>query len=567
VEKTFVRRKGIKTITANAKGYRMSIQTGVLTPIQMRDKTIKDLKIRMENAKIKAEITEAELREENAIQKRALSDKDKIIAMLQHEIVSLTRENEELRSDKNLLKQSLDVSNETIQKLMLIMGKNSSNSSKPPGSNGYRKIPNNREKSQRPLGAPKGHPGHCLKLPENLDELVENGHAEKRLIDHTNGSEEYVSRWVLDIEVKTVVTEHRFPKSEVLPKGMKNEVTYGDNIKAITVLLSNEGIIADERLADFINELTYGALSPSDATIESFLRQFANKLPEELKSIEENLLENNVMHADDTSVDCTEKPEYGNEAPVLKTSENTSFTVCFRTYSNEQSTLYTVNPRKDQAGVDRDGILPKYKWTVCHDHESKFYNYGTAHGTCCGHLTRDLKGLHELGKCQWADRMRLFMIEMNKHKNADLKNNINACEEKLLHEYENQYDALLAEGREVHGALMKKELGENDLKNMLARLSDYKNCYLLFMRDYNVPFTNNLAERDLRIVKTQQKVSGCFRSWEGLKNYAQNMSFISTVKKRGKNLFNAITDIFKGIPVFAKNTEKQTENEHQILSA
>ena len=548
----------------------MSIQTGVLTPLQIRDKTIKDLKTRLENTRIKAEITEAALQEELVAQKYAMSEKNKIIDMLQHEIASLTAENEKLRDEKEILKQSLDVSNQTVQKLMLIMGKNSSNSSKPSNTNGFRKIPNNREKSQRPIGAPKGHPGHRLKLPENLGELVDKGYAKKRIIDHTNGNEEYVSRWTLDIEVIAVVTEHRFLKNEPLPKGMENEVTYGDNIKALTVLLSNEGLIADERLGDFYRELTHGAINPADATLESFLKQFAKKLPEELKSIEDDLLHNKVMHVDDTPLDCTEKPEYGKpgEDPVIKTAENTSFSVYLRAYSNEQSTIYTVNPQKNQEGVDRDGILPRYKWTVCHDHESKFYNYGTAHGTCCEHLTRDLRGMYELEKCQWANRMRSFMFEMNDHKNSDLKNNKTACESKLLNEYEKRYDDLLAEGREVHGALKEKELGEDSLRKMLNRLRDYKNCYLLFMRDYNVPFTNNLSERDLRPSKTKQKVSGCFRSWSGVKTYATIRSFISTAKKRGKNLFEAITYIFKNIPVFAvSNEEEQAKHEIQPKSS
>jgi len=538
----------------------MSSQTGFLNPVQKRDKIIKDLKTRLENTKIKAEITEAELREANAIQKLALTEKDSIIAMLQREIAALTAENENLRSDKGVLKQSLDASNETIQKLMSIMGKNSSNSSKPPSTNGFKKIPNNREKSDRPLGAPKGHPGHRLKLPGNLDKLVESGHAERRIIDHTGGSDEYVSRWTLDIEVKTVVTEHRFLKNEILPKGMENEVTYGDNLKSIVILLSTEGIIADERLSKFINELTHGALSPADATIERFLGKFANNLDGngELEAIEDDLLNDKVMNVDDTLLDSTEKPEYGepDEDPVFITSKNTTFSIYLRTYSNENSTLYTVNPRKDQEGVDRDGILPRYKWTLCHDHESKFYNYGTAHGTCGGHLTRDLKGLQELQKIVWAGRMRAFMLEMNKHKNADLKKNRTACEEKLLHEFENRYDVLVSEGWEAHSALMEKELGENELKNMLNRLHNFKDCYLLFMRDYDVPFTNNLAERDLRASKTRQKVSGCFRSWKGAKNYAKNMSFISTAKKRGINLLDAISCVIKGIPVFAKSAGK-----------
>ena len=113
------------------------------------------------------------------------------------------------------------------------------------------------------------------------------------------------------------------------------------------------------------------------------------------------------------------------------------------------------------------------------------------------------------------------------------------------------HDTLVSEGWCAHALLKKNELGHDELKVMLNRLGKYKDCYMLFMKDYSVPFTNNLAERDLRPSKTKQKVSGCFRSWSGIKNYAKTRSFISTAKKRHLNLLESILSILKGIPVFA----------------
>ena len=392
-------------------------------------------------------------------------------------------------------------------------------------------------------------------MPENLDELVEMGLAEKRIIDHTNGSNEYVSRWTLDIEIKTIVTEHRFPINEALPEGMENEVTYGDEIKTLTVLLSNDGMISQDRLAGLFAQLSGGVINPSDATIDKFLTEFSRKLIEgkELEAIEDDLLDGRVMSVDDTTLRSTEKPEYGlqNEEPVLMKAEKKSFSVTLRTHSNERSTLFTVNPKKNMEGIERDGILPQYKGKLVHDHESKFYNYGTAHGTCGQHLLRELKGLHELKKCPWAALMRSFVKGMNDHKNADLENGINACNPEILIEFERQYDNLLLDGWQELSKLNESDFGFNEFKAMLNRLTNYKDSYLLFMRDYSVPFTNNLSERDLRPSKTKQKVSGCFRSWKGVKNYAANRSFISTAKKRGLNLLEAISSIFKGVPVFA----------------
>jgi len=193
--------------------------------------------------------------------------------------------------------------------------------------------------------------------------------------------------------------------------------------------------------------------------------------------------------------------------------------------------------------------LPRYLGALSHDHESKFYNYGKAHATCGEHLLRDLKGLRDLWKIPWAEDMRTFVVGMNKHKNRDLLNNMTACNPILLTGFERKYDELLERGRADFAQMQKGDFGFDEFRKMLNRLTDFKDCYLLFMRDYKAPFTNNLSERDLRAEKTKQKVSLSFRSWGGITNHAKIRSFVSTLKKRKSDLFAAIASVINDEPV------------------
>jgi transposase len=216
---------------------------------------------------------------------------------------------------------------------------------------------------------------------------------------------------------------------------------------------------------------------------------------------------------------------------VLCNAQGTSFNAYVRTHSNETSTLYTANPQKDSEGVKRDDILPRFTGTLSHDHEAKFYNFGMAHATCGAHLLRELKGLFELQKIPWTQDMRSFIASINDHKNADTAAGITSCDPEILAQFRASYDLLLESGRKALRTLKTKELGYDELRKMLKRLAEFKDNYLLFICDYRAPFTNNLAERDLRPCKTKQKVSGCFRSWRGIQIFVRIRSFISTLKR------------------------------------
>jgi len=338
-----------------------------------------------------------------------------------------------------------------------------------------------------------------------------------------------VSKWKIDLETTVIYTEYRCPCGSVPC------VYYGENVKALSVLLSNNGLIAEKRLSDFFNEISGGLITVSEATIEKFNYEAASKV--NIEAIKRDLLNGEVMNTDETTVRCTQLLEYGATTP--KVAEKTTFDAIIRTYSSSGATLLSVNPHKDDEGVLRDGIIPKFCGILAHDHDRKYYKYGKNHAACGAHLSRELKGLHELCKIEWAERFRKFYTGMN-----DYKKKTQICEPQKLVEFENTYDLLLDEGDRVLSGMKPKSFGYDQLRPVLKRLREYKDAYLLFIRDYKAPFTNNQAERDLRHCKTKQKVSGAFSSWNGIVCYAKIRSFLSTATKRQQNLLSAINTLF-----------------------
>lgn len=490
---------------------------------QVEDLTIENIKLKEENKSLRAE--NRALRQEiktleNSIEEMVNRAIEKATASLKESIKHLEAENE--RKDKE------------IMRLKAIIDKDSSNSSKPPSCNGFKKIPNSREKSGKKVGGQKGHDGKTLKIPENLDELVRDGKAEKRIVDYSGGTKKYISQWTVDIVIKTVYTEKRYPIGTVKPC-----VSYGENIKALSVLLSNDGMIAEGRLSELFKEISGGLITISVATIEKINRQVAKKINTD--EIIKDLLNGKVMNVDETFINCTQILENGEEN--IKTADKTTFEITIRTYSNETTTLYTINPHKDDEGVIRDGVIPPFCGILAHDHDKKYYKYGKFHATCGAHLSRELKGLSELYNIKWADEFRIFYNGINEYKKKTT-----FCSPEKLIEFEERYDILLADGYSVLDKIGVKKFGYAKLHPVLNRLKAYKNEYLLFIRNYDAPFTNNQAERDLRPCKTKEKISGCFRSWNGLAYYAKIRSFLSTSKKRSVNLLDAFSNLLNPCP-------------------
>jgi len=419
-----------------------------------------------------------------------------------------------------------------IKRLKSIIEKDSGNSNKPPSGDGFKKIPNNREKSEKKRGGQAGHKGSTLIIPGNLEELVREEKAEHKIVDMTNGSAKYISKWEIDIKTKVIYTEYRCPISETAT------ITYGNDIKAYCAVLVNEGFMSLEKVSGFLREITYGQVAPSVATLEKFNREIAARV--DIEKLKADILNGKVMNIDETPMRSTEKLLEG----VYETSEKTTFDVIIRTHSNATTTLYTVNPRKDDEGIERDGIIPLFHGIFSHDHDRKYYKYGKRglHAACCAHLSRELKGLSELYNISWAMEFRKFINEMNAYKETTRE-----CPDDKFAEFERKYDDLSANGR-IFLDNLPDSFGRDELRRMINRLTDYKQGYMLFVKNYKAPFTNNQAERDLRPCKTKQKVSGCFRSWDGLSNFAKIRSLISAAKKRSLNLIDTFSHLFYVLP-------------------
>ena len=430
--------------------------------------------------------------------------------------------------------EQIQKANDEIDRLKAVINKDSNNSSKPPSSNGLKKIINNREPSNKNRGGQRGHKGHTLTVPNNLDELVREGKAKHIIQDDTNGAAIYVSDWEIDIETITIYTERRRALGE------PQRIQYGAEVRASAVCLSNIGMMSLERVAEHFADITYGLIAPSEATIAQFIAEAAEHI--DTRPMVNDLLNDTVMHTDETPVKTTERPD--GSAGGMETAKHTTFNVYVRTYSNASTTLLTANAHKDDESIKRDNILPRFFGTVAQDHEAKFYKYGTRHATCGAHLCRELKGMYELSMLPWAERMRLFMLELNEQKKEDIAGERTNCIPLRLHLYEVCYDELLAQGAMQLGKLKKKSIGYEDLRKMVARLKAYKDSYLLFIRDYGAPFTNNQAERDLRHCKTKQKISGCHRSWQGLLDYCKIRSLVDTTRKRGLDVMSTLRACF-----------------------
>lgn len=227
---------------------------------------------------------------ENSIEERIAKATEDAVAKA---IKPLMAENAELRA------KVVNQQNE-ILRLKTQIDKNSSNSSKPPSSNGFVRVPNNREASDRRQGGQKGHKGNRLNIPENLDELVSDGRAEHIVVSEVAEGEPYTSDWEVDIKIIPVYTERR------RAVGAPQNISYGNGIAIICVYLSVIGLIAYKRLSEFLGEVTYGMAQVSKATIAKFNHMAAEMT--DTAPIVRDLLNGKVINTDETPIKTTERP-------------------------------------------------------------------------------------------------------------------------------------------------------------------------------------------------------------------------------------------------------------------
>ncbi len=259
-----------------------------------------------------------------------------------------------------------------------------------------------------------------------------------------------------------------------------------------------------------------------------------------LERIKAELIQEKSLHADETGININGKRQWLHCA------------------SSSRWTHLAHHTKRGKEAMDEVGILPAYKGVLCHDHWKAYYRYDCSHALCNAHLLRELIRAHEQDNQNWAKKMHTFLLELNLK--VDDSGGILCREEQKR--YTERYQAIL-KGGEKESPLPPKIPGKRGRvkktksRNLLERFQAYENEVLRFMTDKAVPFTNNQGERDLRMLKVQQKISGCFRSETGAAMFCALRSYLSSCKKQEICAITALSLLFSGIlpDIFTKGAE------------
>lgn len=439
-----------------------------------------------------------------------------------------------------------------VEELESQVNKNSHNSSKPPSTDGFKKQrgQRGRKKSRKKPGGQKGHDGHQLRMSENPDH-IEIANVEECQNCHKSLENAeiigYDRRQVIDTpESKLEVTEHQaiIKKCECcgcinkasFPENVTRPTQYGKRIKGLVVYLSQYQLLPYERLVDFIKDIFGCTLSKG--TVYNFNKQGFTLLEPVEEKTKELLKGSSILHSDETGISCDKMLSWLHVA------------------STSRLTYYLVHEKRGKDAMDDMGILPAYKGRVIHDFWKPYFRYDLAHGMCNAHTIRELIFIYEEYKQKWANEMIGLLLRIKKK--TDLCSR--GLHPSTIAAFENEYFRILKKGFLKNPRLPGNEhkrgrKKQSKARNLLSRLETYKNEVLAFMFDIMVPFDNNQAERDLRMVKVQQKISGCFRSKEGAEIYCRVRGYISTVRKNDLNIFDALQGIFVGKPFYPSFAE------------
>lgn len=427
--------------------------------------------------------------------------------------------------------------------------KNSSNSSQPPSSDGYKKpTKNSREKSGKPTGGQVGHEGRTLDKVENPDEVIEykvpdacdcgcNLHDVK---SQTKTRQEF------DIpKIRLRVTEHKTHekvcpecgKTHVaeFPPEVKQPTQYGENMKILMNYLTQYQLIPLNRAVEAIQDLTGQEIS--EGTIVNATEKLYKNLESTVEQIKEKIVASDVVHFDETGMRSEGKTKWMHVA------------------STKTLTYYETHDKRGTEAVEAIDILPKFNGTAVHDHWKPYYHYeNCTHSECNAHHLRYLKDVLENFKQNWAGDMIGLLIEAHREVEALRVEGVEEMQNEKIQDWQGRYHKIIEKGimedaEKIPVKLNKKGKAiKSKPLQLLMRMQQYDIETLAFIYDFSVPFDNNLAERDIRMQKLRQKISGCFRGEEGANVFCRIRSYISTARKNGVRAMEAISLAVKGQP-------------------
>lgn len=419
------------------------------------------------------------------------------------------------------------------------VSKNSSNSSKPPSSDPNR-LKSTRAKTDKKTGGQEGHKGSTLTQVKEPDE-IEKIDIDKRTLPRGKTYQEvgFEKRQVFDIYVSRLVTEYQAQVLEdetgkryvaTFPEGITKAVQYGNTLKAHAVYMSQYQLLPYKRIEEYFRQQLH--IPISQGSIYNFNVEAYTKLGTFDGVVKDTLAKASLMHVDETGVNVSGKRHWLHCA------------------SNQDWTYFMAHEKRGSDAMDSMGIIPRFKGVLCHDHWKAYYRYeGCLHALCNAHHCRELTFAHEQDKQQWAGKMKIWLEALNKIVNLGG----GQLSPEKAQKYWLEYRTLLSEAEiecpppdEKERKGKRGRLKRSKSRNLLERLIKYEADTLRFMENIEVPFTNNQGERDIRMTKVQQKISGAFRSMDGAKMFCRIRGYLSTCKKQGVTTGYAMELLFKG---------------------
>jgi transposase len=423
------------------------------------------------------------------------------------------------------------------------LAKNSSNSHHPPSSDGLKKArPKSlRTRSGRKPGGQPGHPGHTLQRVKEPDHIQIHklavcsqcgggGLSREAVLD-------YERRQVFDLPPRPLeVTEHRAEikgcphcgaqARAAFPAGVSAPVQYGPRFQGLMVYLNQQQLLPYDRLAQLCEDLfgqplSAGTLVAANERVFAQLEPFAQVLAKQVPQAP-------VVHLDESGLRVAGALHWLHVA------------------STAELTFYGVHPKRGTEAMDAFGIIGACRQWVVHDHWKPYFSYPEClHALCNEHLLRELKFLWEEQQEMWAGQLSDLLLALHRRRQKQ-----GEFSKRQFKRVLKDYRAVVRRGRCRHPRrpVGQGRCAQSKAANLLDRLEEFDWSILAFLWDERVPFTNNQGEQDIRMIKVRQKISGCFRTLRGAQMFCRIRSYLSTCRKQGRNLWEAIQEAVAGRP-------------------
>ena len=482
------------------------------------------------------------LRDENRLLREQASVQQELINRQQEQITLLERE-------LSMQQEQMSQFAEQVKALQERLAKDSHNSHLPPSSDRFSRQPKSlRKKSGKKPGGQEGHPGKTLLFSPSPDEVlvhpVERGaqcQADLRQVP----ASVVERRQVVDVPpTRLLVREHHSEQKQcpqcqqitiaALPPEARAPVQYGPRIAATAVYLVQQQLLPLARACEVMEDLL--CVSLSEGTLCDVITRCANNLADVEQQIKEALIQSEVIHQDETGLYVAGHRHW---MPVT----------CTPTLTH-----YGVHASRGRKALEAIGILPRFAGTSVHDGWRSYFLYACAHALCLVHLLRELTFLAEEQRLAWAADLKALLLDMKEATDQAREQGRVTLHPLEREDWQVQFVALVAHADATTPTAQappgtKGHAKQSPARNLLDRLIDDQQAVLAFLHRLVVPFDNNQAERDVRMVKVQQKVSGSFRSEAGATAFCRIRGYLSTLRKQGVDLLASLEATLRGHPI------------------